>query len=80
MFSDAGKLLVIAGAVTIVVGLFMMASGKTGITGWFNWFGSLPLDMKIERDNFRLYFPLGSSILISILLSLIVYFFNKFIR
>lgn len=80
MFSDAGKLLVIAGAVTIVVGLFMMASGKTGITGWFNWFGSLPLDMKIEKENFRLYFPLGSSILISILLSLIVYFFNKFIR
>lgn len=80
MFSDAGKLLVIAGAVTIVVGLFMMASGKTGITGWFNWFGSLPFDMKIERENFRLYFPLGSSILISILLSLIFYFLNKFIR
>ncbi|WP_328700125.1 DUF2905 family protein [Candidatus Chlorobium masyuteum] len=70
----------IAGAVTIVVGLFMIASGKTGITGWFNWFGSLPLDMKIEKENFRLHFPLGSSILISILLSLIVYFFNKFIR
>ncbi|NTW70435.1 MAG: DUF2905 domain-containing protein [Chlorobiaceae bacterium] len=80
MFSDAGKLLVIAGAVTIVVGLFMMASGKTGITGWFNWFGSLPFDMKIEKENFRLYFPLGSSILISILLSMIFYFLNKFIR
>ncbi|EAT58125.1 DUF2905 domain-containing protein [Chlorobium ferrooxidans] len=80
MFSDAGKLLVIAGAVTIVVGLFMMASGKTGLSGWFNWFGSLPFDMKIEKENFRLYFPLGSSILISIVLSILFYFLNKFIR
>jgi len=80
VFSDAGKLLVIAGAVTVVVGLFMMASGKTGLSGWFNWFGSLPFDMKIEKKHFRFYFPLGSSIVISLLLSMLFYFFNKFIR
>lgn len=80
MFSDAGKLLVIAGVLTAISGLLMMASGKTGVSGWFNWFGTLPLDIRIEKDNFRFYFPLGSSLLISLLLSLIFYFVNKIIR
>jgi hypothetical protein len=80
VFSDAGKFVVIAGVFTVVLGLLIMASGKTGISGWFNWFGNLPLDIKIEKDNFRFYFPLGSSLLLSLLLSLVVYLVNKIIR
>ncbi len=80
VFTDAGKMVVIAGLVTVGFGLLLMASGKTGSWNLFNWFGNLPLDLKIEKDNFRLYFPVGSSVLLSLLLSLILYLFNKFIR
>ncbi|MEI6846628.1 MAG: DUF2905 domain-containing protein [Chlorobiaceae bacterium] len=80
MLSDAGKLVVIAGVVTVLVGLLMMASGRTGISGWFSWFSNLPLDIKIERENFRFYFPLGSSLLLSLIISLVLYIINKVIR
>jgi hypothetical protein len=80
VFSDAGKLLVIAGALSIALGFFIMASGKPDVSGWFSWFGNLPFDIKIERENYRFYFPLGSSVLISLVLSSIVYFANKIIR
>ena len=80
MFTDIGKLVVIAGIVTVVIGLLLMAHGKTGTWNGLNWFGNLPFDFRIEKENFRLYFPMGSSIVLSILLSMIFYLFNKFIR
>ena len=43
-------------------------------------FGNLPFDIRIEKENFRFYFPIGTSVLLSILLSLILYLINKFIR
>jgi hypothetical protein len=80
VFTDIGKLVVIGGLVTVAVGLLLMASGKTGAWNGLNWFGHLPLDFRIEKENFRLYFPMGSSIALSMLLSMIFYLFNKFIR
>jgi hypothetical protein len=46
-------------------------------TDAFSWFGNLPLDFKVERENFKFYFPLGTSILLSIILSLLFYLFRK---
>ena len=80
MFADVGKIVVMTGLGIVVFGLFLMVSAKTGTSGWVNWFGNLPLDIRIEKNNFRFYFPIGSSILISVLLSLILFLFNKFIR
>jgi len=80
MFADTAKIVVITGLAIAVFGLFMMASGKTGTWDWFNWFGNLPFDFKIERENFRIYFPLGTSVLLSLLLTLFLYLFNTFIR
>ena len=80
MFADAAKIVVITGIVIVIFGLFMMASDKSGTWNLFNWFGKLPLDMKIERENFRFYFPLGTSLLLSLLLTLFTCIFNKFIR
>jgi hypothetical protein len=80
VFADTAKIVVITGLIIVVLGLFMMASGKAGTWGWFDWFGNLPLDFKIERENFRFYFPLGTSVLLSLLLTLFLYLFNKFIR
>ena len=80
MFADAAKIVVLTGVSIAVFGLFMMAYGKVGSLDLFNWLGNLPLNIKIERENFRFYFPFGSSLLISLLLTLFIYFFNKFIR
>ncbi|TLU55414.1 MAG: DUF2905 domain-containing protein [Chlorobium sp.] len=80
MFNDIGKFVVIAALVAVVIGLLLMASDKTGTWEGLNWFGNLPFDFRIEKENFRLYFPMGSSIVLSILLSIIFYLFNKFFR
>jgi len=65
-----GKLLIYAGIVLIIIGLLVMYGGK------INW-PKLPGDILIRRENFTFYFPLASSILISILLSLIIYIIQK---
>jgi Protein of unknown function (DUF2905) len=78
--ADAAKIVVMTGLAIVVFGFFMMASDKAGSWNWFNWLGNLPLDFKIERKNFSFYFPLGTSLLLSVLLTLFFYLFNKFIR
>jgi hypothetical protein len=80
VFADAAKIIVITGLVIVVFGLFLMASEKGGLWSGFSWLGNLPLDIKIERENFRFYFPFGTSVLLSLLLTLFLYLFNKFIR
>jgi hypothetical protein len=80
VFTDIGKVVVIAGLVTVGVGLLLIASEKAGLSNWFNWFGHLPLDFSLEKKNVRFSFPMGSSIVLSILLSMIFYLVNKFIR
>ncbi len=80
MISGTGKFLVVGGLFAMLCGLLMLAAEKTGSTGWLNWFGNLPLDVRIRRDNFQFFFPLGTSILLSVLFSLALFIFNKFIR
>lgn len=80
MFTDAGKFLVLTGLCAVIFGLLLMAAGKAGTPGWLNWFGNLPLDIRIRKENFQFFFPLGSSILLSVLLSLVLFIINKFIR
>lgn len=62
------KLLIGAGAVLIVIGLLAWAlQGKLG------WLGRLPGDIRVERENFRFYFPITTMILLSILLNLLIW-------
>ncbi|BCX16502.1 MAG: hypothetical protein KatS3mg117_0184 [Geminicoccaceae bacterium] len=65
-----GRFLVVLGVVLIVVGLTMPWLGKLGL-------GRLPGDIVIERENFSFYFPITTSILLSLLLSLIFWFFQR---
>ena len=62
--SSAGTLLVVLGVLLVVVGLLVRAGG-------FAWFGRLPGDIRIERPAMRLYVPITSSLLISLLLSIV---------
>jgi hypothetical protein len=68
MMSELGKSLIFFGAVLLLIGLGLYLAPKVSV---LNWLGRLPLDFKIERENFSFYFPLGTSILISLGLSLI---------
>jgi hypothetical protein len=58
------------GLVLVVAGLLWPWLGKIGL-------GRLPGDIVIERENFRLYLPITTSILISIVLSLILWLLNR---
>jgi Protein of unknown function (DUF2905) len=68
--SGLGRMLLILAAVVAVVGLILVAAGKGLIP-------RLPGDIAIERKNFRFYFPLGTSILLSLILTLLL---NVFFR
>ena len=68
---SAGPLIVIAGVVVVLIGLAMWA-------GAFGWFGRLPGDIRIERDTVRIYIPLVSMLVVSLVLSLLLYVLNRF--
>jgi DUF2905 family protein len=67
-----GRLLVISGIVLAVVGFILMLGPKLPFR-----LGRLPLDFHYQRDNFSFYFPLGTSILISVLLTLVLGLLNR---
>lgn len=66
-----GKWLVIIGTTLLLTGLLIMALGR------FFEGGKLPGDIIVKRENFTFYFPLATSVLISIILSLVIYLINK---
>lgn len=74
MIGDLGRLLIIVGVVSVVIGLALVLAGR--IPG----LGHLPGDIVIERENFRLYIPLGSMILISIVLSILFDLLGRWLR
>jgi hypothetical protein len=70
MPQGVGPLLVAAGVVVVLVGLIVWAGG-------FGWFGRLPGDVRIERETVRVYVPWVSMLVISIVLSLILYIVRR---
>jgi hypothetical protein len=68
-----GKWLVAAGAIIIVIGLLVMLLGKVGLF-------RLPGDLSFGGRNWRVYFPIASSILLSILLTLLLWLIHYFRR
>jgi len=61
---QAGRLLIVAGAVAVLIGAMLIFGDRLGLR-----LGRLPLDFRIERESFSFYFPLGTSILISLAIS-----------
>ena len=53
----------------------MLLAGNSA--GKVPWLGRLPGDISIERESWRFYFPLGTSILLSVVLSLLVWLFSR---
>jgi hypothetical protein len=70
-FDSVGKLLIMFGFILAAVGGVILLVGKVP------FIGRLPGDMYIQRKNFTFYFPLATSILLSIILTLLFSFFNR---
>jgi len=68
---DIGRFLTIIGIVTVVVGVILWGGFAP------KWLGRLPGDIRIERGNFGLYFPIVTCIVISIILTLIFSLFRS---
>ncbi len=68
---EFGKMLLILGILFVVIGLLLMLGPKIPLLG------KLPGDFMVRRGNFTLYFPLATSILLSIVLTLIFFIFRK---
>jgi hypothetical protein len=73
--TDLGKILVGFGIVVIVLGGILWLVGH--FTGKVPWLGRLPGDIYIERGSWKFYFPLGTSIAVSIVLSLLLGLFFR---
>ncbi len=73
--TDLGKILIGFGIVVIVLGSILWLAGH--FTGKVPWLGRLPGDIYIERGSWRFYFPLGTSIVVSIVLSLLLGLFFR---
>jgi len=69
---DIAKILILFGALLIAVGVVLLVVPK------LPFLGRLPGDIMIKRGNTTFYFPLATSILISILISFIVYLLSRF--
>ncbi len=66
-----GKMLILFGVILILVGGVILLAGK------IPFLGRLPGDILIRRKNWSVYFPLTTCILISIVLSMLFYFFGR---
>jgi hypothetical protein len=70
-FFSVGKILIILGLVIAGIGVLLLLSPK------IPWLGKLPGDIVIKKDNVRLYFPITTSIIISLILTFLLYLFRK---
>lgn len=66
-----GKFLVIFGVIIIAIGGLLLLAGR------IPWIGKLPGDIFIQKKNFTFYFPLATSIILSLFLTLIFWLFGK---
>jgi hypothetical protein len=66
------------GLVLVAVGLGIVLLGLLVWSGALSWFGRLPGDIRIERDNLRVYVPITSMILVSIVLTLLINLVRRF--
>lgn len=66
-----GKSLIVIGIMLVVVGLLFSLGGK------IPWLGHLPGDIYIQRERFTLFFPVTTCLLISIIITLVLYFLRR---
>ena len=68
---EIGRMLVVYGLLIALVGIARV------LVGWVPWLGRLPGDVHIQRGNWTFYFPLATSLLLSVVLSLILWLLGR---
>ena len=74
MNSDTGKWIIVIGVFIILAGVIVYFFHDK-----LNWIGRLPGDIRIEKENFRFYFPITTMILLSIVVTIIIRVIRKFL-
>jgi hypothetical protein len=69
---QAGKVIITTGIILVVAGLIIYFAGNR-----FAWFGHLPGDIRIEKENMRLYFPITTMLILSIVVSVVFWLIKK---
>ena len=73
--TEIGKSIIFIGIVIIIIGVILLFNDRLP----FN-FGKLPGDISYKKENFSFYFPITTSIIVSIVISLLFYLFGKFFK
>ena len=73
MNSTTGRYLIVIGLAVVLIGVVVYF-----LHDKLHWIGRLPGDIRIERENFRFYFPITTLILFSILLNVVIVLIRKF--
>lgn len=66
------------GVVLVFIGLALVGAGLLYMAGLLDWFGRLPGDIRIEGENTRLFIPITSMVIVSIVLSLVFHILRRF--
>ena len=69
-----GKILLIIGTIIVILGLIVTYSEKITV---LKYFGKLPGDIRIEKDNFSFHFPIVTCIILSIIITIILKIISK---
>lgn len=75
MNQNTGKYIIVIGAIIILIGIIIYFFADK-----LHWLGRLPGDIRYENGNTRIYFPVVTMILLSLLLNLIIYLVKKFFQ
>jgi uncharacterized membrane protein len=67
-----GKILIIAGIILVIAGVIVYFTGDK-----LGWIGHLPGDIRVEKENVRFYFPIMTMIILSVVVSLILWLIRK---
>jgi len=72
MDQQTGKYILIGGIVIVVIGILIYF-----FYDYFRWIGRLPGDIRVEKENFRFYFPLTTMIIFSLILTILINIFKR---
>lgn len=67
MDNQTGKYIIVIGAIILLIGVIIYFFGNK-----LHWIGHLPGDIRVEKENFRFYFPLTTLILLNLLIFIII--------
>jgi hypothetical protein len=80
-WGNLGKIFVWVGVCVVLVGLLLLVADRVpGIGNLLGWFGKLPGDISVRRENFSFSFPIVTCLLLSVILSLVFYLISWIFR